>query len=154
MPPKKPQTPHSVVDKSSYIRERIEAAKQRKQDAAELAELWSLNFSECPVERQYTIWLRRYVKNVVVDGIERTAEWHDNEAQKAEAAGQRFSKPLAEITAYATGVMIRMTSGEVTLNGRKYTRIEQTTEEPEDKFLVDGNPTSFLHDDDDDDGLT
>jgi hypothetical protein len=147
MPPKKAQSKQDTpMDKTNYIRERIEAAKQRKADAAELAELWSLNFSECPAERQFTIWLRRYAKDVIADGIERTAEWYDNEAQKAETAGTTFSKPMSELTAYATGVMIKMTAGDVALNGRKYTRVKLTTEEPEVGFLDE----SLLGDDDED----
>lgn len=137
MPPMNAQPQQHIDDKSNYIRERIEAAKQRKLDAAELAELWSLNFHECPVERQYTIWLRRYAKNVIADGIERTAEWFDNEAQKAEAAGEELSKPLAELTAYATGVMIKRSGGEVTLNGRKYTRKPVSEEKAASGFSVE-----------------
>lgn len=143
MPPTKPQPKQDIIiDKSNYIRERIEAAKQRKQDAAELAELWALNFPVYPVERQYTIWLRRYEKNAIVDSIERTAEWYDNEAQKAETAGEELSKTIAEITAYATGVMIRKTSGEVVLNGKKYTR-KPESEEAEVEFLDESETVSF-----------
>lgn len=156
MPPKQAQPKQdAAMDKTNYIRERIEDAKQRKADAAELAELWSLNFSECPVERQFTIWLRRYAKDVIADGIERSAEWFDNEAQKAETAGTEFSKPMSELTAYATGVMIKKTAGDVTLNGKTYSRVEPKTsfldepDEPEIDFL-DESKTGFNIEDEDD----
>jgi hypothetical protein len=156
MPPKKVHSKQDIpVDKTNYIRERIEAAKQRKQDAAELAELWSLNFDQYPMERQFVIWLRRYAKDVIADGIERSAEWFDNEAQKAETAGIAFSKPMSELTAYATAVMIKKTAGEVTLNGKTYTRVEPKTsfldepDEPESGFL-DGSKTGFNIEDEDD----
>ena len=155
MPPKKVQSKLvTPIDKTNYIRERIEAAKQRKVDAAELLELWSLNFSECPVERQFTIWLRRYAKDVIADGIERSAEWFDNEAQKAETAGMTFSKPMSELTAYATGVMIKKTAGEVPLNGKKFTRVGPKSSfngpnELEVDFL-DESKTGFNIEDEDD----
>lgn len=134
------------MDKTNYIRERIEAAKQRKADAAELAEFWSLNFAQCPVERQFTIWLRRYATDAIIYSIECTAEWYDNEAQKAETAGTTFSKQMSELTAYATGIMIKKTAGDGALNGRKYTRVKPTTEKPEVGLLDES-----LRDDDGED---
>ena len=98
------------MDNRSYIQKRVQEARERKEDAANLAELWALNFYDCPDERQFTIWLRRYPKSIIADSIERCAEWYDTEMSVALQNNQRFEKSLDELLRYATGVMIRKTA--------------------------------------------
>jgi len=98
----------------------LEENRQRKQDAAELAELFEVTLPEfMPDERQFLIWLRRYDKDIIAESIDRTAEWLINHAQRIEAAlaeGRRVpaklkeGKVLDDIIRYATKVMINKTA--------------------------------------------
>jgi hypothetical protein len=100
--------------KQSLTQRILEQNRQRRQDAAQLNELFTLTIPDFkpPEERQFLIWLRRYSKDVIAASIDRTAEWYMNEESKAEK--DRDAKPtrktLMDIIRYATKVMINKTA--------------------------------------------
>lgn len=96
---------------NDYLRRRIAEARQRKEDVAELAELFSLNFShlisEVPDERQFFVWLRRHPKSIIVDSLDRAGQWFNDKSQEAEAKGDVWDKTFADVLRYVSGVMLR-----------------------------------------------
>src|ERR1039458_8614137 len=66
----------------------IEENRQRGQNTAELAELFSLTLPDfdVPDQRQFSIWLRRYSKDIVAEGIDRAGEWFNTQAQMIETS--------------------------------------------------------------------
>lgn len=96
---------------NDYLLRRIEEAKQRKRDAAELAELFSLHFShlvpEVPDQRQMYVWLRRHPKSIIADSFDRAGQWFNDKSQEAEAKGEVWDKTYTDILRYVSGVMLK-----------------------------------------------
>lgn len=96
---------------NDYLRRRIEEAQQRKKDVAELAQLFSLNFShlipEVPDERQFFVWLRRHPKSIIADSFDRAGQWFNDKSQEAETNGEVWDKTFADVLRYVSGVMLK-----------------------------------------------
>jgi hypothetical protein len=108
-----------------YLQQCLAEAKQRKEDAAILAELFSLKFPDFPIphERQFNIWLRSFSRQIVADALESTAKWVEEEISKADTdewpvyidgPSGREELTLNRVQRYATGVMkVKRAAAEV-----------------------------------------
>ena len=149
-----------------YLQQVLQEAKQRKEDAALLAELFSLKFPDFPIphERQFNIWLRSFSSQIIADSFEATAKWVEEEISKADTDewpvyidgpdGQE-ELTLNRVQRYATGVMkVKRTAAETkrgaqTIKGRVFADKETTT-----SFDITADDSerdiSFLDEEDDD----
>ena len=141
-----------------YLQQCLAEAKQRKEDADILAQLFNLKFPEFPIphERQFNIWLRSFSRQIIADSLEATAKWVEEEISKADTDewpvyidgpdGQE-ELTLNRVQRYASGVMkVKRASAAVKA---KHGKQSEASSFASDMTAADDSELAFLDEEDD-----